>query len=276
MNIIKKETISYDLEKLGLKAGDMVMVHSSLSSLGGYVEGGYDAIIDAFMDLLGSDGTLLMPALSYTEVNRSKSVFDIKNTPSCAGTLTEHFRLRDKVIRSMHPTHSVCALGKYAREITKNHHSDFTPVGPNSPFTLLPSYGGKILMLGCGLKPNTFMHSVEETAEVPYVFSHDPVEYTCRLSDETEVKALHLRHGFDGYEQAYDRIIGVLNRKDYSLNKVEKAKSYLFDSRILLEKALATLKDNPYYFVEPPHEIENTEEVQEVLIEDSTADKVQS
>ncbi|HHV50557.1 MAG TPA: AAC(3) family N-acetyltransferase [Clostridiales bacterium] len=239
---------------MGLWRGEVLLVHSSMSSLGFFVEGGYDAVIDAFLEVLGDTGTLLFPALSYATVTREFPVFSLKGTPCCIGKLPEAFRKRPGVIRSLHPTHSVCAVGRLAKEITMNHGMDTTPVGPNSPFRRLYEFGGRILMLGCGLRPNTFMHGVEEIAEVPYLLSPLPVEYECILPDGSKIKTTHLRHGFNGLIQRYDRVLNILEPGDFVEGYVGKAHCYLLDTKPLMEKSLLKLKDDPFYFVDPPKE----------------------
>ena len=133
--------------------------HSSLRSLGP-VPGGAETVVRGLVEALGPDGTLLMPALSYARVTPEQPLFDVRLTPSNVGALPETFRTRPGTLRSIHPTHSVCGVGRLAAELLGRHIEDRTPCGPRSPFHLLPEYGGQILMLGCGLRPNTSMHAV--------------------------------------------------------------------------------------------------------------------
>ena len=56
-------TINQDLSRLGVKAGDILLVHSSLSSLG-WVAGGPVAVIEALMGVLTQSGTLVMSTQS--------------------------------------------------------------------------------------------------------------------------------------------------------------------------------------------------------------------
>ena len=147
-----------DLLGLGLRPGGVVMVHSSLRALG-QVSGGAETVIDGLLAALGPDGTLLMPALTYKHVTPDKPHFDALRTPSNVGIIPETFRRRRGTRRSVHPTHSVCGVGPLAALILDPHNADTTPCGPHSPFHSLPKYNGQILMLGCGLEPNTSMHA---------------------------------------------------------------------------------------------------------------------
>ena len=130
--MISFDILIKDLINLGVKKGDVLVVHSSLKSMG-KVDGGANTVIDALIEVVGKEGTILFPALTYSPCY-STLKFDVKNTPSCVGYISEVFRNRPDIIRSFHPTHSVCAFGKFAKEITKDHFIDDTPVGENSPF----------------------------------------------------------------------------------------------------------------------------------------------
>ena len=130
-----REIILNDLKALGIKEGDVLIVHSSLSSMGN-VEGGANTVIEALTDALGAEGTLLFPAFTYREVNES-GCYDHNNTPVCVGTIPETFRKMEGVVRSLHPTHSVAARGKYAVEMTKDHEKSDTPMGEGSPYRKL-------------------------------------------------------------------------------------------------------------------------------------------
>src|SRR5205814_5623144 len=138
-----------DLRTLGVHHGMTLLVHASLKSLGA-VPGGAETVIQSLLDALGPRGTLLLPALSYQAVKQSPR-FDVLRTPSCVGVIPEHFRMRPGTLRSMHPTHSICAIGAAAKHLLADHHLDDTPVGPHSPLRKLTEAGGYLLMLGCGL-----------------------------------------------------------------------------------------------------------------------------
>ena len=242
--------IKDDLSRSGIKPGDDLLIHSSYKSLGG-VEGGIETLIKAILSYLGDRGTLLMPALSFATVNSSESnyTFDILNTPSCVGAVTEAFRKYGTAVRSMHPTHSVSALGYRAREYTELHCPDNTPVGENSPFRLLSQFGGKVLMLGCGTSSNTSMHGVEELACVPYVLSDEMREYTLIDSDGVARKKNYYYHyiGQRGFMQRYSRLENLM---EFGKFKILNADCNLIDSATMWRVGAEKLREDAYYFVE--------------------------
>lgn len=248
-----KEILIRDLISLGVREGDVLLVHSSLSSMG-QVEGGADTVIDALLEVLGKDGTLLFPAFSFSPCYKT-SEFSYNDTPSCVGKISETFRKREGVIRSFHPTHSVTAIGKHALELIRDHEKDDTPVGVNSPLRKLPRYNGKILMLGCSLHSNSFMHGMEELAEVFYVLRGHQ-EYTMIDKDGNRSKTKIRRHNFareNGVlHQRYNRSLDVLDEGDYWIGKVHGAECVLMDSVALEIKAVKKMKENPTYFIDDP------------------------
>jgi len=240
--------IAQDLLALGLRPGGVVLVHSSLKSLG-HVEGGPQSVIEGLLLALGPAGTLLLPALSYASVGPAQPLFDVRHTPCCVGAIPEYFRRRAGVRRSLHPTHSVCGLGPRAAEMLNEHHLDDTPCGAHSPFRRLRDAGGQILMLGCGLMPNTSMHGVEELALPPYLFG-PVVHYRLIRADGTEIAYACRSHDFRGFRQRYDRLAEVLDGRSLRVGGVLKGTAHLIEAVPMWREALAAIRGNPLYFVE--------------------------
>lgn len=238
--------IAKGLKDLGVLPGDAVLVHSSFKSLG-YVPGGMETVIQGFLNAIGTDGTLLFPALSLGL--GSTDIFDVRLTPSNVGAMPEYFRTREGVSRSVHPTHSVCALGRRASELLDDHILDSTPCGGNSPFHKLAETNGKIVMLGCGLKPNTTMHALEEYVEPPYLFG--PVRsYAIRDHQRAAFQKEYRTHNFKGYEQRYDKVMeldtGSFLRKGQALQAI----TYVLDAPNLKRAVLNKMKSDVCFFVE--------------------------
>jgi len=169
---VTKTDIIDALRKAGLQAGDSTIVHSSLSKIG-FVEGGPQAIIQAFLDVLGPEGTLAMPTISITgsmaEYLATDPVFDPKQTPSTVGKLTEVFWRSSKVRRSLHPTHSVAAVGRLAEWLTGGHETCSTPFGKRSPFGKLLEINALIICLGIDIHVLTEYHVFEDlTNDFPF------------------------------------------------------------------------------------------------------------
>lgn len=242
------QRIASDLRQLGVEPGGVLLVHSSLSAMG-QVPGGAQSVVAGLCEALGESGTLLMPTLSYATVGPGRPWFDVRQTPSCVGAITEYFRQRPDTRRSIHPTHSVCGLGPQADAMLGEHHHDHSPCGPHSPFSKLRDAGGQILMLGCGLRPNTSFHAIEEIVQPPYLFKGS---FDCKvtLADGSQTTLRTKYHNFGGYRQRYDRIERLLDEPALRQGTILEATSYLIDVQAMWAEAMAAYRFDRLIFVE--------------------------
>lgn len=244
------KVVEQRLRELGVKEGDILLVHASLKSLG---QPGLKAelVIKGIEAILGEKGTLLMPALTYKQVDGYENdIFSIKDTESEVGMLSECFRKMPGVVRSLHPTHSVCARGRFAQELVGNHYMDNTPCGPNSPYRLIKEMGGQILLIGCGLEKNTSMHGVEELINPEYLFG-DMIEYKLyNVNREKSYRGYRI-HNFANVNQRYDRLQEVLvEGTEIKKATVFDAECYLINAKAMWKKAYDTMKEDEMFFVE--------------------------
>ena len=161
---LTKREIAQHLKALGVQPAMTLMVHSSLSALG-QVEGGADAVIDALLEVIGPQGTLLMP----THPARDGRTFDPDAIPSDMGTISETFRQRRDVRRSRHPYHPVAALGADAARLLHQHESSAAPDGSATPYGRLIAAQGFALLIGCDLDTLTLLHAIEANLDLPYL-----------------------------------------------------------------------------------------------------------
>jgi aminoglycoside 3-N-acetyltransferase len=161
---------------MGIAAGDVLLVHASMGRMG-YLEEGPTTAVNALIGVLGPTGTLVMPSSPVKALQldhaRSGVVFDVRNTPSAMGALSEYFRTLPGTVRSLHPTEPVCARGLQAHYLTEHHHLQPTPYTPDSPWGRVATAHGKILYVGVTLaNAGTSLHVLEDA--VPFKF---PVYY---------------------------------------------------------------------------------------------------
>ncbi|MCC7146069.1 MAG: AAC(3) family N-acetyltransferase [Phycisphaeraceae bacterium] len=237
------------LKLAGVRAGGAILVHSSLKSLG-QVPGGPESVVRGLLEAVGVEGTVLMPALSYASVGAFRPYFDVRHSPSCVGTIPEHFRRRAGTLRSVCPTHSVSGVGPRAEELLGGQQADVTPCGEHSPFRKLMHSGGQVVMLGCGLRPNTSMHSIEEIVGPPYLFKPEPIHYQVILADGREITMPLKAHDFVNTTQRYDRLEEVLGPGELRRGKVLAAEVWVIEAAAMLDKAVAALRKNPLFFVD--------------------------
>ena len=238
-----------DLRGLGVHQGMTLLVHASLKSLGA-VPGGAETLIQSLLDALGPHGTLLLPALSYKAV-REITRFDLLATQCCVGAIPEHFRTRPGTLRSLHPTHSICATGSGAKELLTEHWRDDTPVGPHSPLRKLADVDAYLLMLGCGLTPNTSMHGVEELVEPPYLFNPKRIEFEVIDEKGAARRVCHRVHNFTGWRQRYDRIEPLMPAEGITPGQILLARAHLIHLPTMWRVAREALERDRLSFVEP-------------------------
>ena len=243
-----KDKIIIDLKNLGVIEGDVLLVHSSLKSLGKFINKAA-IVTEALLAALGKNGTLLMPTLSYETAGKNNPNFDVDKTPSCVGGLTQCFRVREDIIRSIHPTHSVAGIGNKAKLLLSEHHLDDTPAGKHSPFSKLKDVNGKVLFIGCGLRPNTLMHAVEELVEPPYLFG-EYIVYNIVTAEGNNMNMKVRSHNFKGFEQRYDRLELLMDSANMKKGKILEADSYLINSVEMWKVAYKKLLKDPIYFVD--------------------------
>lgn len=164
MNLTERD-IAAGLREVGLRAGDVVLVHSSLSSFG-RVEGGARTVVAALLDVLTPAGTLVVPTFDRFFTGPPTQVFDRERTPSRMGAISEAARQWPAARRSSHPGHPFAAVGARAENITAGECA--FGWGPDSPLATLERLDGRVLLLGVGYNVVTLFHLPELEARVPY------------------------------------------------------------------------------------------------------------
>lgn len=178
---ITKDRLLNDIRKMGIESGELVLLHSSLKSIG-RVDGGPEAVIGAFIEAIGESGTLVVPTC-ISSFDGIKPNYDIEKTPSEAGLISETLRKMPGAMRSGDRVHSAAAIGPLAEEIVKSGkdhhrgvHNPFTPwgkgsVGFESPWDRLRANNATLVMIGVGFDKCTLMRHVQ----LRYVAEHEGV-----------------------------------------------------------------------------------------------------
>ncbi len=171
--------------RLGLAEGDTVFAHSSLDEL--HLAFPFGRILPLLRSVVGTRGTVLFPtdpSLPSYEFLAQGHVFDVRRTPSFMGLLTEYARRQRDAVRSLHPTKSVCALGRLARELTAEHHLSPYPYDRPSPYFKLMECGGKVVGLGVSTRALSFVHTVDDALKDDFpVKPYHPRLFAARCID---------------------------------------------------------------------------------------------
>jgi aminoglycoside 3-N-acetyltransferase len=251
-------TIERDLKALGISRGDVLIVHSSLSSMG-WVVGGAAAVVDALLATVGTDGTITMPAHSgdwgdparwenppvpsdwWDEILSARPVFDPYATPLREmGAVAENLLLRRETLRSSHPLHSHMANGQHAAKVVASHQLEDS-FGDSSPLGRLYDLGAKVLLIGVGHGRNTSLHLAESRAQWP---GKQQVEYKSKIfaiDGATSVAWMGNDYDADDFE-----VLGQHLEKqcEFQVAKVGQADVLLADMQTLVDAATIWFTSN--------------------------------
>ncbi|GEK91920.1 AAC(3) family N-acetyltransferase [Alkalibacterium kapii] len=203
-----KVSLINDLKKLDINSKGTLLVHSSFKSIG-EVEGGPDTVLDSLSTYM-KEGLLVLPTHTWEYIDKDNPVFDVLQSPSNVGMLTERFRKRESVYRSEHPTHSVAALGKDAKEFTEGEYKHDTPCARGSVWGKLLDRSAQILLIGVDLTKNTFIHGVEEWVNTPGRIKDTHVDLYSVLYSGEKVRVPSRRHAGSSSSDHYWKVEEIL------------------------------------------------------------------
>jgi aminoglycoside N3'-acetyltransferase len=236
------QTIIDDLRTLGVQPGAVLLVHTSFRAVGP-VDGGPGALITALQEVVGEEGTIVMPSWTGDD----DDPFDAATTAVAAslGVTAATFAQTPGVRRSAHPF-ACAAIGRHAEVIT----GDPLPVPPHrleSPVGRVWELDGSVLLLGVGHDSNTTMHLAEALAGVPY-----GVPKHCTVLDRGQprrVDYLENDHCCQRFRLMDDR----LRSRGLQLEgRVGNAAAKLIRSRDIVDVAREYLEGDPLVFLHPP------------------------
>jgi aminoglycoside 3-N-acetyltransferase len=233
------------LTTLGVQPGDRVMVHSFIPSLG-VVEGGLAGMMKVFRDVLGPEGTVIVP--TYTYSYRRNEIFDVVNSKSVIGAFTEYVRQLDDAYRNNCPLFSMAGFGPESREIL--HRKSPNCFGEESVYQQIFAAGVKFLGLGVDWEQGFafFMH-LERLANVP--MRKDQFFEGQSRNEAGKIHVDRARHAVRVTEPAWKRnrtrYCRTLVKNGYAAEvEADGCAHRLLDSRIILPVVLDDLAKEPW------------------------------
>ncbi|MDE6195515.1 MAG: AAC(3) family N-acetyltransferase [Erysipelotrichaceae bacterium] len=173
--VTTKEDVKLHLQSLGIQKGMLVLVDAAIHNFG-YISGGAQAIIEALMEIVGYEGTIIMPSFTMEHMDPScKSKYRIErehweyirqnpmafhrklSAPTSQDALVHQFMRNEAIARSCHPLYSFVAWGKYAKLLCDKHPLHFG-LSKDSPLGKIVDLNGYVLLLGCDYKECTMFH----------------------------------------------------------------------------------------------------------------------
>ena len=174
------------VDQLGVTTGSVVFVHSSLDGLNINFLG--FKILPILLKIVGPGGTLLFPTSHLRgraeDFLKKGVLFDVNHSPTKMGIIPEFARRHKNAYRSLHPTHSVVAIGKYAKELISSHSESIHPCDRKSPYFKIIKYNPIIIGLGVSTSRLTFLNCVEDVLEKEFpVKTRTTNVFKCQVYD---------------------------------------------------------------------------------------------
>ncbi|MFM9977089.1 MAG: aminoglycoside 3-N-acetyltransferase [Sphingomonadaceae bacterium] len=261
ISFLTRSAVAADLAALGLRAGDMVMVHAGMRAVGPLLNGP-DALIDALRDVVGPDGTIM--AYAYWDTQHEGLLdqhgrvlaawrdhvppFDAAGSRAARnhGAFVECLRTTTGAFRSANPSASMVAIGAKADWLTRDHAQDYG-YGPGSPLARLVSAGGRVLIVGAPHSKLTLLHLAEHLADIPgkHVVRYEvpfatPTGTEWRMIEEFETdEPVTDTLSVDGFERIVD---AFLAQGHGATGKIGNAPATLVDAAPMLAFGIAWIE----------------------------------
>jgi len=195
---LDRASLAADLRSTGLRYGAVVLAHTSLSHIG-WIEGGAGTLLAALRDVIGSQGTVVVPTFTSWNSDTSRAyrartrgmtthrlrwyrerlpAFDRDTTPSVeCGLFSEAVRTAPGAVRSGHPQTSFAAVGPEAARLMRTHDLN-DHLGERSPLAELYRIDAQVLLMGVGFDKCTAFH----LAEYRYTAAPPLTRYGCKIN----------------------------------------------------------------------------------------------
>ena len=248
--IITKSELIREFQSIGIQEGDVLLVHSSLSAIG-YVENGPKDVVEALLHVVGERGHLLMPnspnASFQLDYIRQLEVFDVLESRSTLGAISEYFRKLPNAVRSAHPTEPVSCVGPDAAWFVGEHFGRLTPYDEFSPFSRVAQRKGKILYLGVTLaNAGTNLHTLEDAVDdFPYpVYFPEEFQVNVKFADDSILPMKTFVHNPEqSKKRKCDDLIPLFIQEGVAKKVlIGNASSLLFDAEGMLKTMLEEYK----------------------------------
>jgi aminoglycoside N3'-acetyltransferase len=220
-----------------------VIVHATMSSFGS--TGVTPLLIcEALIESVGPNGTLVMPAFTYTDTLFADGIVPVAfrpESPVCpeVGIIAETFRTLPGVLRSSHPSHSFASYGRHARDALSTQR-DNNPLGPIKKLNLLQGY---VLLLGTTLRSATVCHLAEEIAPFRYLQRGSGLRMNASGFEERVV----LEH-VPGCGRAFERLESRLDPEQVLTVPLPHGTARKLPVRYLVRLAADALREDPLVF----------------------------
>ena len=163
---VSRDDMVAGLEAAGLKAGDVVLVHSAMRTFG-HIQDGAQTAVQALLEVLGPAGTLVVPTFTFAHEAEADPIVDPRQDPSEMGIISETVRRHPEALRSTSYRHSFAAIGRRAGIITEVDPA-LSAFDLRSAFGVMLALNTRIILFGMTYTSSTSHHFAEWVCDVPY------------------------------------------------------------------------------------------------------------
>jgi aminoglycoside 3-N-acetyltransferase len=214
---------------LGLDSGRVVYVTGNFGRLGRYYQKGRESVlqdhINAIQEIIGINGTLVVPTHSWSLCNTNK-IFDIKSVKSETGPFTEQVRIQKDSVRQFHPFSSLTAIGCKSVEICTNNSRHV--FGHESPFQRMIEMDALYISIGQPMERSiSLVHHIELIMGVPYRYTKEFVQ-PCLIDGKVKMVEFYVyvtRNECDIIRDRNEKIMHKF-RKSFTMPKVSIGRSF--------------------------------------------------
>jgi aminoglycoside 3-N-acetyltransferase len=215
--------------ELGLDSGRVVYATGNFGRLGRYSQRDKEVLlqnhIDVIQEIIGVDGTLVVPTHSWSLCNTDK-IFDIDKTKSETGPFTEKVRTQNNSTRQFHPFSSLTAIGKRSQEICSNNSRHV--FGWESPFQRMIDLNALYISVGQPMERSiSLVHHIEFLMGVPYRYSKEFL-HPCLIDGKIQLIEFYVYVTRNECDIVRDRNIKIMSkfRNKFLVPKINIGRSF--------------------------------------------------
>lgn len=207
------------VDSLGIKNGDILVVHSSMRKLAQFGLSPKE-IIDWLLELVGPDGTLCMPAFpsfSSDDYNVDRVTgenvitYDVLKTPCWTGILTNLFLQYPEVIRSEFPYNPLAAIGRHAKSMMKDNLLADKPHGKHSAWEYCVNHNAKFIFLGCPMSHSLTLVHVREDLDEFFPIPDWYIKQKYNIISENTLKEISIWERDQKWSKYFSELFGERN-----------------------------------------------------------------
>lgn len=240
-NVMSKEEFKALFKTIGIQKGMVVMVQANLMKITNII-GGNQAFIEALIEFIGYNGTILMPTFTtymqdpsqsamqieyhqYAKAREQALAFNRKVSMPAHDEMAKQFLCNEGVLRSHHPLYSFAVWGKYAK-LFSNKHPLHLGLGDDSPLAKLIEFKGYTLMLGVEYQECVMFHHAAYTInQAPICIKSAPIEQELKMEWYNMLDVIHQNEKFKDIGEALE------DRYIVKTSEIESCKCRLFSAK---------------------------------------------